>query len=146
LLFEENSENPLNEGVRNSLGALSLSRANRNPDAAAADSPRLQQQGAGDAATGSPSKDSNSPAVLPYISSFPSALVAACVQHLERMPAELPLMALQVLWDARRLLNGCGLLGQGLGLLQEQERLVICCYMQHLVPTAYEHFKVRGLA
>lgn len=149
LLFEENSENLLNEGVRNSLGALSLSRANRNPDAAAADSPHafVQQQGpaaAGNTAASSPGKDSSSPAVLPYISSFPSALVAACVQHLEGMPAELPLMALQVLWDARRLLNGCGLLGQGLGLLQEQERLVTCCFMQHLVPTAYEHFKVRA--
>lgn len=143
LLFEENSECSLNEGVRNSLGALSLSRANRsprNPDAAA-DSPRPQGAAAG--GTSVPASNSSSPAVLPYISSFSSALIAACMQHLERMPCELPLLALQVLWDARRLLKGCGLLSDGLGLLQEQERLCMCCYMQHLVPTAYEHFKVR---
>jgi hypothetical protein len=143
LLFEENSDCSLNDGVRNSLGALSLSRAYRsprNPDAAA-DSPRPQAAEAGGASI--PASNSSSPAVLPYISSFPSALIAACMQHLERMPCELPLLALHVLWDARRLLKGCGLLSDGLGLLQEQERLSMCCYMQHLVPTAYEHFKVR---
>jgi hypothetical protein len=142
LLFEENSECSLNDGMRNSLGALSLSRAYRsprNPDAAA-DSPRPQAAEAGGASI--PASDSSSPAVQP-ISSFPSALIAACMQHLERMPCELPLLALQVLWDARRLLKGCGLLSDGLGLLQEQEKLCMCCYMQHLVPTAYDHFKVR---
>lgn len=145
LLFEENSENSLGEGVRNSLGALSLSKFNnRSVVEAPADSPATAQQGA-DAAEEDCSQghDSCSPWAVPHLSSFPSALITACMQRLEQMPAEVPLLALQVLWDARRLLNSCGLLQQGLVLLQEQEKLCMCIYMQHLVPTAYEHFKVR---
>jgi hypothetical protein len=82
---------------------------------------------------------------LQHLGCFPLSLIAACMQQLEHMPAELPLMALQVLWDARRLLNSCDLLQAGLPLLQQQEQLCMHLYMQQLVPTAYEHFKVGAL-
>lgn len=135
LLFEENSEASLSEAVRNSLGAWSQSKGAQQ---GAAGTPRSMAAAADDRHL----SRSSSPAALPHLSSFPSALISACMQQLERMPAELPLLALQTLWDARRLLKGCGLLGQGLPLLQQQEQLCMVCYMQHLVPTAYEHFKV----
>jgi hypothetical protein len=148
LLFED-SEASLSEGVRNSLGCLSTSRSIRiqDPSFAAADSPRQHNPAVGASGSGGGSLNAEfSMATLglsPGLSNFPSALISACSQHLEQMPAELPLLALQVLWDARKLLKGCGLLQPGLlVLLQHQERLGMCCYMQHLVPTAYEHFKV----
>jgi hypothetical protein len=75
------------------------------------------------------------------LASFPSALIAACTQQLEQMPAELPLVALHVLWDARQLLQRLGLLDSGLLLLQCQEEVCLSVYMQQLVPTTYEHFK-----
>jgi hypothetical protein len=148
LLFED-SEASLSEGVRNSLGCLSTSRSvpvQELLSAAAAETPRGQRNAAADISGGGSLRAEFSMATLglsPGLSNFPASLMAACTQHMEEMPVELPLLALQVLWDARKLLKGCGLLQQGLLLLQQhQERLGMCCYMQHLVPTAYEHFKV----
>lgn len=139
LLFEENSESSLNEAVRNSLGALSQSRSVRTQEAADSTGP------AGLASAAShdgPVSNISIPGPPLSLSSFPAALMSACMQQLERVPAELPLLALQVLWDARRLLNSCGLLDQGLVLLQQQEKVGMACYMQQVVPVAYEHFKV----
>jgi hypothetical protein len=75
-------------------------------------------------------------------SSFPAALLAGCMRQLQRLPAELPLLVLHLFWDARDLLQQCGLLPSGLQLLRQQEEACMCCYVQHLVPAAYEHFKV----
>lgn len=80
----------------------------------------------------------------PPASSFAAALVAACMQQLDRMPAELPLLALQLLWDGRALLRRQGLLAAGLPLLRAQEEACVSTYMQQLVPAAAEHFKVRS--
>jgi len=77
-------------------------------------------------------------------SSFPTSLMLRCMEQLNRMPAELPLLALQVFWDAWNMLKSCGLLELGLPLLRLQEEGFMQSYMQHLVPTVYEHYKVRG--
>jgi hypothetical protein len=76
------------------------------------------------------------------LASFPAALLAGCMRQLQRLPAELPLLVLHLIWDARDLLQHCGLLPRGLQLLRQQEEACMCCYVQHLVPAAYEHFKV----
>lgn len=76
-------------------------------------------------------------------SSFPAALIAGCMQQLQRMPAELPLLAVHILWDARFMLQSHGLLEWGLKPLKQQEEACMRCYMSGLVPQAYEHFKVR---
>ncbi|KAF8060600.1 Pacrg [Scenedesmus sp. PABB004] len=73
--------------------------------------------------------------------SFPAALVAACTGQLTRLPAELPLLALHVLWDARALLAAHGRLARGLPLLRAQEEACVRAYVQAVVPAAYEHFK-----
>jgi len=138
LLFEENSESSLNEAVRNSLGALSQSKSVRIHEAADSTGPGLASAASHDG----PVSNISIPGPPLHLSSFPAALMSACMQQLERVPAELPLLALQVLWDARRLLSSCGLLNQGLVLLQQQEKVCMACYMQLVVPMAYEHFKV----
>jgi hypothetical protein len=94
-----------------------------------------------DAAAGPTAAKSNTAA----LASFPAALLAGCMWQLQRLPAELPLVVLHLFWDARDLLQGCGLLSKGLPLLRQQEEACMCCYVQHLVPTAYEHFKVSNM-
>eukprot|EP00775_Hariotina_reticulata_P008815 gene8815-8994_t len=46
-----------------------------------------------------------------------------------------------VFWDARNMLKNCGVLELGLPLLRLQEKAFMQSYMQHLVPTMYEHYK-----
>ncbi|KAF6264137.1 hypothetical protein COO60DRAFT_220743 [Scenedesmus sp. NREL 46B-D3] len=75
------------------------------------------------------------------LASFPAALLAGCMRQLQRLPAELPLLVLHLFWDARGLLQRTGLLSMGLQLLRQQEEACVCCYVQQLVPAAYEHFK-----
>lgn len=152
LLFEETSESSLNEALRASLGALPP-HSSLSSTAVEEDAPATAAAAAAAAAEGGsagPADDASVAATAAelaavrrqLLASFPSALVAASMAQLDRLPAELPLMALQVLWDARRLLKQCGLLGDGLMLLRQQEELCMTYYMQQLVPTAYEHFKV----
>lgn len=73
---------------------------------------------------------------------FPVALVAGCMHKLDRLPADMPLLALHIFWDARHMLQRCGLLDSYIEILKQQEAACMRCYITSLVPQAYEHFKV----
>lgn len=74
--------------------------------------------------------------------SFPAALVAGCMGKLDHMPADLPLLALHIFWDARYMLQRVGLLEDYLDTLKQQEEACMRGYITSLVPQAYDHFKV----
>jgi hypothetical protein len=140
LLFEDNSEGSFSSDAAALRGSVSFAAARVAAADSSRGSPASEAQELGEPDSGPDAADALRQQAA---ASFPSALIAACMQQLEHMPAELPLMALQVLWDGRRLLQQCGLLeAGGLLLLKQQEQQCMACFMQQLVPTAYEHFKV----
>jgi hypothetical protein len=135
LLFDdEQSEGSLRSGSHTSTAQQRANTAQQRAASPFADASCQDAAASSAAAT-------SSTAVL---ASFPTALLAGCMRQLQRLPSELPLMVLHLFWDARDLLQRCGLLPKGLQLLRQQEEACMCCYVQHLVPTAYEHFKVKA--
>jgi len=76
-------------------------------------------------------------------SSFPASLMLRCMEQLNRMLAELPLLALQIFWDAWNMLKSSGVLELGLPLLRLQEEWFMQSYVEQLTPAMYEHYKVR---
>lgn len=134
LLFDdEQSEGSLRSGSQSSAA-----QHHTNMTQSRAASPFAEAGSCQDAAAGSATAKGGTP----MLGSFPAALLSGCMRQLQRLPAELPLLVLHLFWDARDLLQRCGLLHRGLQLLRQQEEACMCCYVQHLVPAAYEHFKV----
>lgn len=132
LLYEETSEE--------SVGTASQSPAEQQSQAAAScpETPAGPEHAAAGAAA-APATPSSQTAEL---NSFPAALSASCMRQLKKLPAEVPLFVLHLFWDARILLQRCGLVPKGLQVLRQQEESCMRCYMHRLVPAAYEHFKV----
>lgn len=134
LLFDdEQSEGSLRSGSQSSAA-----QHHTNMTQSRAASPFAEAGSCQDAAAGSATAKGGTP----MLGSFPAALLSGCMRQLQRLPAELPLLVLHLFWDARDLLQRCGLLHRGRQLLRQQEEACMCCYVQHLVPAAYEHFKV----
>lgn len=78
------------------------------------------------------------------VGGFALALLRAGVARLEQLPAELPLLALQLLWDGRAALDAAGILdAAAVAALREEEATCLGQYVHLLLPRLHEHFKVR---